>query len=91
MVHLIFGQVDRASLVHLPTAIAIVNYIVGFGMMQSSPENVSWAGTCLVFGSAKLCHPVGHRKERNFTATRFTHVGQGKFFNKLCRTLLTSP
>jgi hypothetical protein len=52
MVHLIFGGVDRASLVHLPTAISVVTYIAGVAMMQSSSEHISWAGSGLVFASA---------------------------------------
>jgi hypothetical protein len=50
MVYLISDEVDRASLVHLATTIAVVTYIVGVGMMQSPAENISWTGTSLVFG-----------------------------------------
>jgi hypothetical protein len=58
MVHAIFKDSDRDSLVCLPAAISAATYIAGFGMMQSSLGKVSWIGTCLLFSSTLIFYLI---------------------------------
>jgi hypothetical protein len=58
MVHAIFKDNDRDSLVRLPAAMSAATYIAGFGMMLSSLEKVSWIGTCLLFSSTLLFYLI---------------------------------